>query len=852
MKVIQSGLLAAIFLCLSAIALAVPLKDARVKTSLDNGWRFMLGDPQNASTSDFDDKNWQSVNVPHTWNAADAFDDVPGYHRGPAWYRRQLNVGPEYKGRRLFLYFEGANQVADVFVNGQTAGRHIGGYTAFASEITEFVKPGRNVIAVRVDNSFNEDIPPLTADFNFYGGIYRDVWLIATNDVHFTVTDHASPGVKITTPDITTGKGTVVIETSVMNDAETKRTFDLVSTVYDAAGRAVGTARSRTTAEPKSEAKVSGRAVVASPKLWSPDAPYLYRISSKIVENGKVADEVTQPLGFRWYRFDPENGFFLNGKHLALRGTNRHQDYVGLGNAVPDHLHVRDMELIKSAGFNFVRLAHYPQDPAVLEAADRMGLLIWEEIPIVNYITKSAAFTENAQSMLREMIRQHRNHPSVILWGYMNEIFLRVPKGRDDLYPATVELARELNKIAHEEDSTRLTTMACHGSDIYNEKGLADVPDVLGWNLYLGWYSGKVEDFGKYLDDQHRRFPKRPLIVSEYGANGDLRLHSTDPRRFDSTAEYQREFHESYLAQIDARPYIAGSTLWSEFDFGSEFRGETMPHINQKGMFTIDRKPKETHYFYKAALSKENVVRIAAHDWTLRAGPPHKSYQIDVYSNLPRVELFQNGRSLGIKSVGASHKASWDVPMMNGANKMIARARKGSKIISDNVEISYKAVTADSHEIAVNVGSNADFIDAQGRVWLADQAYVTGRWGFFGDRSKFIYSAPPNRNVLETDSDPLYQTMQEGLQGYKFDVPDGNYEVELLFAEMKYEQPNKRVFSVKINGKTVIDGLDLAATAKPQQAYDRKFTIAAKGGLTIEFVPVIGEPVLSGIRVTRR
>lgn len=361
-----------------------------------------------------------------------------------------------------------------------------------------------------------------------------------------------------------------------------------------------------------------------------------------------------------------------------------------------------------------------------------------------------------------------------------------------------------------------------------------------------------MEDFGKYLDDQHRRFPKRRLIVSEYGANSDQRLHSADPRRFDSTTEYQREFHESYLSQINARPYLSGSTLWSEFDFGSEFRGETMPHINQKGMFTMDRKPKDVHFFYKASLAKEPVVHIAVNDWKYRAGAAGKTYKIDVYSNLPTVELFANGRSLGSKSTNGSHKATWELSVHNGVNRLTARARKGARTISDAAEINYRVVTAASPEIAVNVGSNADFIDAQNRVWLADQPYSPGSWGSIGERAKWIYSSPPDRNILGTADDPVYQTMQEGLSAYKFDVPDGNYEVELLFAETKFDQPGKRVFSVKIEGRTVFEDLDLAAVANPRHAFDRKFAVTAKDGLTIEFVPVVGEPVLSGIRVTRR
>lgn len=360
-----------------------------------------------------------------------------------------------------------------------------------------------------------------------------------------------------------------------------------------------------------------------------------------------------------------------------------------------------------------------------------------------------------------------------------------------------------------------------------------------------------MEDFGKYLDDQHRRFPKRPLIVSEYGANSDLRLHSTNPRRFDSTTEYQREFHESYLSQIDSRPYLSGSTLWSEFDFGSEFRGETQPHINQKGMFTMDRRPKDVHFFYKASLAKEPVLHIAVSDWKYRAGPGGKNYKIDVYSNLPAVELFAGEKSLGRKNIGGSHKATWDVSMNDGVNRLTARGRKGGRTIADSADIDYHVVSAASPEISVNVGSNADLIDEQNRVWLADQPYSLGSWGFVGERSKFIYSAPPDRNILGTTSDPLYQTMQEGLSAYRFDIPDGNYDVELLFAETKFDQPGKRVFSVKINGKTVIENLDLAATAGPRHAFEKKFAVAIKDGLTIEFVPTVGEPILSGIRVTR-
>ncbi|PYS98511.1 MAG: glycoside hydrolase family 2 [Acidobacteria bacterium] len=831
---------------LALTVLCAAAASARTKTSLNTGWKFHKGDPATASENNFSDTSWTTVNIPHTWNVNDPFDDEPGYYRGPGWYRRELIVDRTLVGKHLFLYFEGASQVADVYVNGQKAGSHIGGYSAFSFDITSLTKPGRNLIAVRVDNSFNEDIPPLTADFNFYGGIYRDVWLIATDKTHLSITDRASSGVTISTPYIQRGEGIVAIDGIVNADPSTPD-ITVLTSIFDASKRWVDTSTSRIGDDGRFVLNMG----VRKPRLWSPDSPYLYSVKISVRSGSKIIDEIEQPLGFRWYNFDGEKGFSLNGKPLKLHGVNRHQDHAGLGNTVPDRLHVRDMEIIKDAGFNFVRLAHYPQDPSVLEACDRLGLLVWEETPIVNYITKSDAFADNSANMVRDMIRQHRNHPSVILWGYMNEIYLRVPKGRDDLYPATVELARRLNSIAKEEDPSRLTTIAFHGNDIYNKTGLGDIPDVIGWNLYQGWYSATVEDFGKFLDDQHKRFPKRPLIVSEYGANGDRRLHSTQPRRFDSTTEYQRYYHESYMAQMEARPYLSGSALWNEFDFGAELRGETIPHLNQKGMYTFDRKPKDIHFFYKAKLSKQGVLHIAVGDQLKRVGVPSAKETVDVYSNMSSVELFQNGKSLGKKTVDGGRKASWDVTWRSGANVLAARASNRRTPITDTALVTFAPVTAASNEIAINVGSNASFIDSDGRVWIADQPYSKGSWGYIGEKATRIYSQPPDRNILRTDSDPLFQTMVEGLTEYRFDVPDGEYEIELLFAETKNERAGMRVFDVLIGERIYLGSFDPVAMVGRDRPFRKMIRAESKGGLSIKFGSKIGEPILNGILVRR-
>jgi beta-galactosidase len=826
----------------------------RISYTINENWKFSETNGAEAEKRGFADADWKAVNVPHTWNAEDAFDDTPDYRRGVSWYRKELSLNSSLKDKRIFIYFEGINQVADLYVNDRKVGRHIGGYTAFSFDVTDFVKFDEpNLLAVKVDNSFNADIPPLTADFTFYGGIYRDVWLIATDAVHLKVTDYASPGVQITTPEVSKKSAAINVRGSIVNDSPKARNVEIVNSVFDAEGKEIISVSSRLEIKPQSEANFEqATKTIPNPKLWSPDNPYLYRIQTKIIENGKTLDEISNPLGFRWFSFDGEKGFSLNGKPLKLRGANRHQDYKGLGNAVPDAVHIRDMELMKDAGYNFVRLAHYPQDPSVLQAADRLGILIWEEIPLVNYITISDAFSENAAVMLKEMIRQHRNHPSVLMWGYMNEIFLRVPKENEaNIKKETVRLARSLNQLAKAEDPTRPTTIAFHGSDVYNTEGLGDIPDIIGWNLYNGWYSRTFEDFGKYIDDQHQRFPKRPLIISEYGANSDLRLHSLKPQRFDSTAEYQRMFHESYLEQINARPFIAGWTLWNEFDFGAEQRGENLPHINNKGMFTYDRKPKDVHYFYKANYSSEPVLHIATNDWRYRAGTDLSPQKIDVYSNLPEVELFLNGVSLGKKKPNDLRKATWDVSFLSGANFLKAEGSKDNVWHTDEVEVDYKLVTVNSPEIAVNVGSNAQFIDESNTVWLADLPYTKGSFGFIGSAATAIYGAPPDRNVLGSEDDPLFQTMQEGLTAYRFDVSSGTYEVELRFAETKFQKVGERVFDVKINGNTLLEKLDLVKEIGFQRAFTRKFNVAAKDGILVEFAASQGKAVLSGIRVRR-
>jgi beta-galactosidase len=846
----------------------------RTREAINKGWKFLPKDAKGAEQTDFDDAGWINLDLPHTWNADDTLDDAPDYRRGVGWYRKTLSLDRRHQGRKLFLYFEGANQVADLYVNGKLVGRHKGGYAAFAFDVTDFVQfdsaAARNVIAVKVDNGIDENIPPSpTADFNLYGGIYRDVWLVATDPIHINVLDHASPGVYIDTPTVSEESATVRVRGTVVNDTNQPRQVRVLNTIVDTDGRKVAEMESVLPVAARAEGSFQQiSAIIQNPRLWSPDSPRLYSVRTQIFDDARLADQVENPLGFRWFSFDADRGFFLNGKPYKLRGTNRHQDYAGMGNALPDEVHVRDLERIKETGFNAVLIAHYPQDPSVLEAADRLGLIVWEEIPIVRQISTSDEFAENCKLMLTEMIRQHYNHPSIVMWCYMNEIFLR-RKNEAGYVQKTVGLARALDALARREDPTRLTVISVNrpydASDIYNASGLLDIPHVVGWHMYFGWYYGEFKDFGNFLDEQHRRYPRRIIFVSEYGADYDPHLHSLTPALKDSTAEWARAYHESYLSQIEARTYLGGSAVWAQNDFGSEARGDSLPHVNTKGLLTFDRRPKDIYYLYKATFSVAPVLHIATRDWSRRTGsnpdPTRTGSErvaiqpVTVYANLPSVELFVNRKSLGAMQTGAARRATWNVPFVDGLNIIEARGRIDKTLLTDRAEVQFfyrPSKLNDTafvfRELAVNVGSPAQFIDAAGHVWEKDQPYSPGGWGYEGGTPDST-----SQNTLESQDDPLYQTMRQGLAVYRFDVPDGSYEIELRFAEHSRQKPGERVFSVSLNEEVAIAQLDLVKESGAGCALVRTFRVnAARGrGVAVQFKSIVGEPVLSAVRIRR-
>lgn len=820
----------------SAVALAAP-PTPRIRFTINDHWRYTADAPEAAAASGFDDDRWQAVDLPHTWNAGDAFVKGSSYRRGIGWYRKWLTIDPALRGRRLYLFFEGANQIADVFVNGTHAARHIGGYTAFVVEVTDLVTFDRsNLVAVRVDNSPNPDVPPLNADFTFYGGIYRDVWLVAVAPVHITLTDYASPGVFLRGAQ----DGVVHVGGSITNQSDRVAAVDVVSTIFDAGGNAVTSVRSRIRARAGATSSFTQLSPpVDHPHPWSPETPYLYRVRTEVFDGRQLIDAVSNPLGFRWFAIDAQSGLTLNGSPLKLIGTNRHQDHAGLGNALPDDIHRRDIRLIKETGFNFLRLAHYPQDPAVLEETDRTGLVVWEEIPIVNQIGTSAAFAENSEHMLVEMIRQHYNHPSIFFWGYMNEVMLRKPDPLPEHYYETLlQLARRLNDRAHAEDPGRRTVMALSRDEVLDDKGAGDIPDALGMNLYFGWYYGTFDDLGTFLDEMHRRHPSRPLMISEYGAGMDERIHSIHPQRFDFSSEYGQQFHLASLPQIESRPFVLGSAVWNQFDFGSSSRQDSKYGINSKGLFFFDRTPKDAAFYYQAALFRKPALAIAR-EWRERSG--ERLQPIWVYSNQPQVELFVNGHSAGSQPV-LNRTARWNVELAAGENRIVARAGA----LEDAATIVYQDHAADRF-FAVNAGSNDSYNDQAHVSWDADRAWEPGSWGYAGGAAKLTHHA-----IFGTDDDALYQATREGMERYQFDVPDDTYEVTLCFAETDSNvKGGDRLFSVRINGHDAVRDLDLVAEYGAFTAVKRSFTVEASGGtgVTIEFRSSKGQASVSAIAV---
>lgn len=868
----------------------------RVVYTINDGWKFTKGSPFEAQLTGCDDSSWETVNIPHTWNDKDADDETPGFYRGPVWYRKQLFIDKSQEGRRAVIYFEGANQEVRFYLNGQFVGEHKGGYTRFCFDITPHLRYGQeNLFAIYVNNVYNPNIPPLSADFTFFGGIYRDVYLQFMNPVHIATNDYASSGVYIRTPEVNNSAASVEITTLLTNDMPQATEIRVENIICDADGKEV----KKTQAEVKlaageTKTDISKKIKIDSPRLWDIDDPYRYMVYTRIFDKrkGTLLDEVVNPLGLRWFKFDSEKGFFLNGKGRKLIGTARHQDYFQKGNALRDELHVQDVLLLKEMGGNYLRVSHYPQDPVIMEMCDKLGIVTSVEIPVVNAVTETEEFLHNSVEMAKEMVRQDFNRPSVMIWGYMNEIFLRRPytegKQLEDYYRFTEKVARALEATIREEDPSRYTMMAYHNMPQYYEDAhLTEIPMIQGWNLYQGWYEPDINEFQRLLDRAHKAYKGKVLMVTEYGPGVDPRVHSYQPERFDFSQEYGLVYHKHYLNEMMKRPFIAGSSLWNLNDFYSESRVDAVPHVNNKGVVGLNREKKNVYWFYKTALSRRPILVIGNREWKSRGGVVNTAQKeciqsVPVFSNAEEVELFVNNKSLGKKKIEDNY-ALFDVPFVGGENLLEAVAVTGDNKLRDMLRIQFQLVGSQLKdeavpftEINVMLGSPRYFEDRAANVaWIPEQEYKPGSWGFIGGTSYrrktgFGTMLGSDIDIHGTDMNPIFQTQRVGIKSFKADVPNGEYSVYLHWAELESDKEREalvynlgadseqtfagnRSFGISINGTTVSDDFNVARDYGYARAVIKKFVITVKDGkgVSVDFHKKEGEPILNAIRIYR-
>ncbi len=644
---------------------------------LNDNWKFRFSHQVEQNTA-------TAVALPHTWNAQDALSGKLDYKRGIGNYERKLYIAPEWEGKRLFLRFEGVNSIANVFLNGKHIGEHRGGYSAFLFEITDLVNYGKdNALLVRVNNAEQLDIMPLVGDFNFYGGIYRDVSLLITDALCISPLDYASPGVYLTQNKVSNEKAEVAATILLSNRNEARRIQTLVEVKEN--DKVV----CRTEKSVKLNANTEERVVlpfsIDRPHLWNgTQDPFMYQVEVTLRDGDKVIDKVIQPLGLRYYQVDADKGFFLNGKHLDLQGVCRHQDRSEIGNALRPEHHEEDMRLMQEMGVNAIRLAHYQQSETMYDLADQAGMIIWAEIPFVGpggYQDKGfvdlPAFRENGKEQLRELIRQNYNHPSICFWGLFNEL--------KEVGDNPVEYIKELNTLAHAEDPTRPTTSASN-----QDGALNFITDCIAWNRYDGWYGSTPATLARFLDKMHTEHPDIRIGVSEYGAGASI-YHQQDTLKQPAPAGYwhpenwQTYYHIENWKIIRERPFVWGSFVWNMFDFGAAHRHEgDRPGINDKGIVTFDRRvKKDAFYFYKANWNPEPMLHLAGKRCT-ETSSAHRDFM--VFTNAPKVELWVNGQSQGKVQTDTYRIAVWQhISLQKGKNIIRVQAVGQSDLVDEMV-----------------------------------------------------------------------------------------------------------------------------------------------------------------------
>lgn len=642
---------------------------------LDKGWGYR-------PISDTGLKSpMQKVTVPHTWNA----NYIPGthsYNREMMVYRRDLEITPDMKDKRLFLYFEGVNSSATVLVNNKSVGSHKGGYTAFCMEVTDYAKQGINKLEVWVTNAYNPEILPISGDFNIYGGIHRPCHLLVTEQDCISPLFYASPGVFIHQDKVSEKQAQITVETMLSLSGK-KQGLKVRTTIEDAKGNII----SQNIEQNVTNENVKQPFVIDHPVLWNAKQnPYLYKVIVELLDAGKVIDRVEQRTGLRYFSVDADKGFFLNGKYLDLYGFCLHEEVEGKGSALSAEDHERDMELVKESGATSLRLVHYPHSESIYHLSDENGIVLWTEIPMIGPggydfcgFINTDGLKEHARQVLKELVYQKYNHPSICFWGIFNEIRTNY----DNVEP----FARELHELYKEIDPSRLTTLAsCNDPKFYQ-----NCSDLLAWNKYIGWYGSRnaPETAGNFFDKAKVASNGKPVAVSEYGGGANVDHHfsmkenDVKPSGQFHPEEAQAYIHEGNWSAFAERPYMWAKYIWVFADFQSSIRNEGgKPGINDKGLVTYDRKiKKDAFYFYKANWSTEPMIYITSRRFTER---PEANVQVKVYSNLRENTLYVNGKKIGKQKSDPLHRVVWqNVTLSKGENRIRVEGKSKAGVIED-------------------------------------------------------------------------------------------------------------------------------------------------------------------------
>lgn len=620
---------------------------------LNEDWRFIQKD---AGLPQSFPEDWTKIDLPHTWNTVDGHDGNGKYDRGKYWYAKSFATPKQpLSGGKVYVEVLAAGQQATVYVNGTEVTYHEGGYSIFRADITKLCREeGENLLVIACSNEYKDSVYPQSADFTFYGGLYRGVNLISVPDTHFDLDFYGGPGIKVTPKPCDCGGASFEIESWVTNPNEN---FTVMYSIVDGDGIEVAGA-----ARPADDTKVT--IYVPDAKKWDIDNPYLYQVTATLQRRNEAYDEVCTHVGVRSFSCDPEKGFILNEVETPLRGVSRHQDRLYIGNALTREDHYEDAVIIKELGANTIRLAHYQHSQDFYDACDYLGFIVWAEIPFISVFNKDPDAHQNCISQMKELIIQNYNHPSICFWGVSNEILI------GGISDKLVENHKELNALCKELDPTRLTTIA-HVTMTPIDSPIHGITDVESYNHYFGWYGSRMEDNGPWMDNFHKVHPEICLGLSEYGCEGIITYHGPNPACKDYSEEYQALYHECLAKMLDERPWIWSSHVWNMFDFGCAARDEGgVAGRNNKGLVTMDRKTKkDSYYVYQAYWTKEPMVHLCGRRYAQRAG---EMTQIRVYSNQPTVTLYVNGEKAEEQT--AEKVFVFDVALKDGFNTVVADA----------------------------------------------------------------------------------------------------------------------------------------------------------------------------------